>query len=230
MQDADYEKLVVTPCDVKGIQNTPSGVCDFWIKALLNHPLGQMISEKDRPILGYLHNIELELHPEDEGFDLIFTFQENSYFNGTTLKKQLFMKSKGMLEKSIGTKIEWKDGCDPTRKKTKKKRKGKKVTVEVEAESFFNIFKDLDPEKESSKNKPTPKDDEDELEEEDEIMQKLQDELDVADQIKDDLVPLALEYYLGVIEIEDQDDDSDGSEDDDSGDDKPKKKKKGGKN
>ena len=61
---------------------------------------------------------------------------------------------------------------------------------------------------------------------------KLQDELDVADQFKDDLVPLALEYYLGVIEIDDQqdDEDSDGQGGDDSDeDDKPKPKSKKGK-
>ena len=53
--------------------------------------------------------------------------------------------------------------------------------------------------------------------------------MDNADQIRDDLVPLALEYYLGVIENEEQgdSDDSDGSGADD--DDKPKKKGKKGK-
>lgn len=58
---------------------------------------------------------------------------------------------------------------------------------------------------------------------------KLQDELEMADQFKDDLVPLALEYYLGVIETEDQegDDDSDVDGGDSDEDDKPKKKKKG---
>ena len=41
-------------------------------------------------------------------------------------------------------------------------------------------------------------------------------------------MPLALEYYLGVIEIEDDsDDDDDNSDSDDDG--KKKKKKKGGK-
>jgi nucleosome assembly protein 1-like 1 len=83
MKDEDYDKLEITPCDVKSIKNCPTGVSDFWIKAMLNHPVGDMISEKDRPILGYLANIELELHNEGEGFDLIFTFLPNSYFNGT---------------------------------------------------------------------------------------------------------------------------------------------------
>lgn len=40
MKDADYDKLEVVPCDVKAIQNTPKGISDFWIKALLNHALG----------------------------------------------------------------------------------------------------------------------------------------------------------------------------------------------
>ena len=44
-------------------------------------------------------------------------------------------------------------------------------------------------------------------------------QLEVAETIKDDLVPLALEYYLGCIEIgsddESSDDDDQGSSDDD---------------
>ena len=62
----------------------------------------------------------------------------------------------------------------------------------------------------------------------DDMTDKLQDELELADQFKDDLVPLALEYYLGVIDIDDQegDDDSDGGGDSDD-DEKPAKKKKG---
>jgi hypothetical protein len=75
-------------------------------------------------------------------------------------------------------------------------------------------------------------DDEDDMEGDD-MTDKLQDELDVADQFKDDLVPLALEYYLGVIDIDDQDDGegSEGEGDDSDEDDKPKpkSKKKGGK-
>jgi len=94
MKDADFEKIELTPCDVKAIQGSPKGVSDFWIKAMLNHPIGESITEKDRPILGYLTNIELDLHSgeESKGFDLIFTFDENTYFEGTTIKKSLFMK------------------------------------------------------------------------------------------------------------------------------------------
>ena len=54
MMDSEYEALEVTPCDVKPIQNSPNGISDFWLRALINHPIGSMISDKDRPILGYL--------------------------------------------------------------------------------------------------------------------------------------------------------------------------------
>ena len=59
----------------------------------------------------------------------------------------------------------------------------------------------------------------------------MDDQQEIGDQIKDDLVPLALEYYLGVIDFEeedDSDDDSDGKKDgsDDEDEDGAKKKKK----
>jgi len=178
MKDEDYEKLEVVPCDVKGISNSPKGISDFWIKAILNHPIGGMVSEKDRPILGYLTNIELDLHTGEkgQGFDLIFTFLPNSYFSGTVIKKELHMKNKGMLDKTMSNEIGWKDACNPTIMKKKKKRKGKKVTVEVKTDSFFNFFATLDPdmEKPDDDKKDTKKKDDDEEDgEAEEIMEKL---------------------------------------------------------
>lgn len=187
-----------------------------------------MISDKDRAILGYLQNIELELHDQEkgQGYDLIFRFEPNSYFEGTEIKKEFHMKHKGMADSTKSTEIKWKDNCDPTIMKKKKKKKGKKVNVTVKCRSFFNFFKDRDPN--------STGDDDDNDEEEDDDMD---DQQEIGDQIKDDLVPLALEYYLGVIDIDDEDDsddDSDGKKDDGSDDDedgakkKKKKSKKGG--
>lgn len=140
IQDEDYAKLEVIPCDVKPIQNC-KGISDFWLRCLLNHQIGDTIKEKDRPILGYLQNIELDLHTEDKGFDLIFTFAPNNYMAETVIKKSVNMKHSDMPDSTESTSITWKDGCNPTLKKQKKKKKGKKVTVETECESFFNIFK-----------------------------------------------------------------------------------------
>jgi hypothetical protein len=38
LDDEDFKKVEVNPCDVKDIQNTPLGVPGFWLKAMLNHP------------------------------------------------------------------------------------------------------------------------------------------------------------------------------------------------
>lgn len=89
----------------------------------------------------------MELHEKEkgDGYDLIFTFADNSYFTPSVIKKEMHMAiSKGMCSKTVSTEIAWKDNCDPTMAKKKKKRKGKKVTVEVKCESFFNFFKDED--------------------------------------------------------------------------------------
>lgn len=141
------------------------------------------------------------------------------------------MKDKGILDKSLATKIEWKDGCNPTIKKMKKKKKGKKVNVEVKQDSFFNFFTDIDPENTESKVKPEGGDDDEENDEENDELDKLQEELDLGEQFKDDLVPLALEYYLGVIDISDNEEEEYGEEgapkkDGDDSDEEGSKKKK----
>ena len=91
-------------------------------------------------------------------------------------------------------------------------------------ESFFNFFKD----EENVLGKLAEKREEDpEDGGEPEAGAVYKDEQqDIGEQIKDDLIPLALEYYLGVIELnEDDHEGCDSHEDDSDGDKKPKKKK-----
>lgn len=94
----------------------------------------------------------------------------------------------------------------------------------MKVESFFNFFKDeenvlsklADQEKEDPEDGGEP-----------EVGAVYKDEQqDIGEQIKDDLIPLALEYYLGVIELnEDDHEGCDSHGDDSDGDKKPKKKK-----
>ena len=93
--------------------------------------------------MGNLINIELNLHDESlgKGYDLHFTFDNNSYFTTendrntdktTTISKSIMMKQEGMPDEIKSTKIDWKQpSCDPTKKMKQKKKKGKKVKVEV---------------------------------------------------------------------------------------------------
>lgn len=204
------------------------------------------IQEKDRSILQYLLDIKLELHDDDHGFKLTFVFEPNSYFAGTELTKAFHMSKPNVIEKCVGCVIEWSPGSDPTMEKKKKKVKkgGKKTTVTVsqKCESFFNFFEtiELTPEEQEKRQKSqmsqmTGDDsDEEKDEEENDIGAKMDEDFELGNTFKDNIVPLALEYYLGVIENPDYDEDDDGDDDGDDSDgddttDKSKKSSKGGK-
>lgn len=103
MKDDDYNKLEAEVCDVKAIANS-QGVSDFWFRSIINHGIGATVVEKDRAILQNLINIELDLHEEalGKGYDLHFTFDNNSYFKTknsrntdktTVITKRIFMKN-----------------------------------------------------------------------------------------------------------------------------------------
>jgi len=133
---------------VKEIQNTKSGVYGFWLKAMLNHPeIGKLIEERDRAVLQHLTKVECQLHGSDYGYDLIFSFEPNEYFEQTELKKTFHLAKPNVIEKCEGTTISWKDGRNVTEKKVKKKQHNKKtnqkrtVTKTVQCDSFFNFFK-----------------------------------------------------------------------------------------
>ena len=187
LNDEDFKKLEVTPCDVKDIQNTPLGVPGFWLKAMLNHPgIGRLIQEKDRPILMHLQDVQCELHDKGYGFDLLFTFEKNDYFSDLVMKKSFVMSKQNVIEKCVGSVIQWKEGKDVTKKKIKKKNKKKgaaqkTVTKTVEQESFFNLFKTLEMPKEEKEEKPK----EAAEEEEKDIGEQMDEDFDIGNEFKD---------------------------------------------
>lgn len=185
-----------------------------------------MVQEKDRPILMYLQDIDCCLHEEGYGFDLVFKFEKNDYFTDLVLKKSFTMSKQNVIEKCEGTEISWKEGRDVTKKKIKKKSKSKKaaqktVTKIVEQESFFNFFKTLEMPDEATLMKEKDggaKDNEkDEEDKEKDIGEKMDIDFDLGNDFKDQLIPLALEYYMEVIDDQDEegDDGECGSDDED---------------
>ena len=226
LTDEAFETLEVPICDVKDIQNTVKGVSGFWLRAMLAHTnLQHEITEKDRSILAYLQDIRLTLHDSGFGFNLTFVFEENAYFAGTELTKQFVMTKPNVVEKCVGTNIVWTAGSDPTKEKKKKKTKSggktKTVTTTVKCDSFFNFFETVEAADLGNKQ---PSGDSDSDDDENKIGEQMDHDFDMGNDIKDDIVPLALEYYLGVIEKEEEDDDED-DDDDDEDSDGPKQKK-----
>lgn len=222
--DEKYAGIEVEICDVNTIQNIPKGVSGFWLRTMLSQKnINSTIVEKDRPILQYLQDIRLELHEHDSGFTLYFEFEPNSYFSDKVLVKKYHMSSNNVIEKCEGQEIKWTAGSDPTKTKKKKKQKkgGKKVnvTVTVKCESFFNFFETVNAD--DVDEHECDKDDEGDEEHEHGFGEKIDMDYELGQSFKDDLIPLALEYYLGVIEQESDEEDPYGDEEDDL--DKPKK-------
>lgn len=78
-----------------------------------------MIKDKDLEVLKYLTDIQSENvfeEGEPRGFKLTFSFAANPFFPNKTLEKTYLMLSEddGVLEKAVGTKIDWNAGKDVT--------------------------------------------------------------------------------------------------------------------
>lgn len=224
--------------DVENLKGV-AGVPDFWYRAIKNNQMiYELVKEKDEEILKFIRHIETERNDKPKTLTAKFYFNKNEFFTNDLLTLTIYYRGdQDDVEKIEGTEIQWNESKDPTKKKVKKKQKNKKtnetrtIVKTVEADSFFNVF--------VSRTAP----DENaglESEEENELQDKIDQAMNLAEDVEDVLIPDALEYYLGLnddlydpdmMDDEDEDDeDGAGSGDDSEGDDKkkPKKKAKGG--
>jgi len=189
------------------------GVPGFWLRALKNHHLIKTyIKKHDEPILKHLINISGRHFEDRHGYELTFKFTPNEFMENTELKKAYFMVDDHILERTESTEISWKDEMDPTKKKIKKKQKNKKtkavrvIMKTVDQESFFGFFKSLtmpDPKKLNNM-----QDDDQE-----ELAVRIDEDFDFGNDIINDVLPEALEIYLGVVDNEFSDLDSNSDED-----------------
>ena len=72
-----------------------------------------------------MKNVELEFDKDStRNFSVVLTFTDNEWFTNTVLKKTFIYDEKDELEeepvKTIGTKIEWKEGKNVTQKTVEK--------------------------------------------------------------------------------------------------------------
>jgi nucleosome assembly protein 1-like 1 len=127
------------------------------------------------------------------------------------------MSKQNIIEKCEGTAILWLEGRDPTKKKTKKKNKKTKKTETktVDADSFFTFFRTVSIEdtKDLTAAATTAAVSEAKEEEEEAIGDKMDNDFELGNEFKDQLIPLALEYYLEVIEHDEEEGDDYGDED-----------------
>lgn len=159
--------------------------------------IGNLILKKDVNLIKEL--IEIEYIPQEGKPDFIlkFHFKANDYMTNTVLTKRYIMEDKDKVKQIDSTKIKWREGMNIMDNKFKTGKKGKKKSKyeEDEEESFFKFF--------DSKEAIVGNPDEDDLNDEDEMrLDRLEEDFDVAIEIKTELLPNALEYYLNIVEEE----------------------------
>eukprot|EP01025_Chloroclados_australasicus_P019715 TRINITY_DN2077_c0_g1_i1.p1 TRINITY_DN2077_c0_g1~~TRINITY_DN2077_c0_g1_i1.p1 ORF type:complete len:334 (+),score=61.48 TRINITY_DN2077_c0_g1_i1:134-1135(+) len=220
---------------VKGADEGDGGIPNFWVNALVkSYIVGEIVQERDLPVLAFLKDIRARLLPDENGFELIFKFDENNpYFDNTELVKTYIMVDLEftMLKSAKGTTINWKEGKDVTKKTMRRKVKpgqalsGPQIKV-VKTDSFFNFF---DP--------PQLPEEQQDIEQDklQELQETLESDYEVGATIREKIIPMAVLYYTGdarQLEEEeglgedfDEDDDDEldeEDEEDDEGEDKDK--------
>ena len=220
------EELKINEEEAKKENENEKGIPEFWSKVILNNQ-DIMVNDKDKEILKKLRLIKCT--PEENGnFSLEFFFEPNDYFSNEVLKREFILDEDYDIKEIKSDEIDWKsDEMNPTieikQKKVKNKRtnKVKTITKKEKVPSFFSSFRHF--EKKEGENKE--KEEEDEDEEGDELT--IEDEYDLALQFKEEIIPYAIEYYLGI--AGDEDDLGEEDEEDEEEEDDDKHKNKGGK-
>ncbi|QLL33795.1 hypothetical protein HG536_0F01200 [Torulaspora globosa] len=215
-------------------QQDIKGIPSFWLTALENLPVvSETITDRDAEVLDYLVDIKLEyLSDGRPGFKLVFTFDEDTPFfkNKSLTKTYFYQKELGysgdfIYDHAEGDEIQWTDNeSNPTvsvemrkqrNKATKQVRTIEKITP---VDSFFNFF---DPPKVPTR-EPTAQDADDADEQDEDELQELEERLaldySIGEQLKDKLVPRAVDWFTGAaleFEFDNELADDEGFEDDD---------------
>jgi nucleosome assembly protein 1-like 1 len=200
------------------------GVPEFWLNAMKNNEvLAEEISERDEGALKFLRDIKWCRIDNPKGFKLEFFFDTNPYFKNSVLTKTYHMidEDEPILEKAIGTEIEWHPGKCLTQKLLKKKpKKGSKnakpITKTENCESFFNFF-----------NPPQVPEEDEDIDEDaaEELQNQMEQDYDIGSTIRDKIIPHAVSWFTGeaiqgdefgdLEDDEDEDIDEDDEEEDD---------------
>lgn len=236
-EDAPPDVVEATPPDDGDADSgaVPPGVPGFWAGALRAHDLlGNQITEKDEEVLAHLIDVrceELDGKKEEEegaadddddaphGFRITFEFEPNDFFDGTTLTMTYHMdpEDDGMLERVEGTRIPWKPGKDVTVKRLKRKPKpgrgGRGASsaapqYKIEpVDSFFHWFAPP----------AVPDDGDDASDDEVEALQAaLEESFEIAEALRDEVVPNAVSFYTGdAVAVSDDEDEEDEDDDED---------------
>lgn len=184
------------------------GIPEFWLSAMKNQAsLSDMITDKDEALLKDLVDVRME-YLEKPGFKLIFEFAENEFFSNKILTKTYFYQTESgyggdfIYDHAEGDKIEWKEGKDLTIRIESKKQRNKNtkqtrvVKKTIPTESFFNFFSPPEPPGAQADDSAT------------EIEERLELDYQLGEDIKEKLIPRAIDWFTGeALQFEELEDD-----------------------
>ncbi|KAJ2065140.1 histone chaperone [Coemansia sp. S146] len=198
---AEAEEDKAKPSGIKDEEEEEApavGIPEFWLTALRNHPqLGELITERDEEAIKHLRDLRLSYLEDKPGFKLEFIFGENEFFTNSVLTKTYFYEQSevtGELEfgSAQGTEISWKPENDlSVTVETKKQRhkttnRTRVVKKTVPAETFFSFFSTVD-----------EPDSDDDTEEADETRDRIELDYELAEEIKEKIIPNAVDWFTG---------------------------------
>lgn len=207
--------------DVKGIPN-------FWLTALENlTSVSETITEKDSDVLLYVKDIRME-YLETPGFELIFEFNENPYFSNRLLTKtyhyqaELGYSGDFVYDHADGSEINWRSKdknvtINIERRKQRNKTTKQTRTIEklTPTESFFNFF---DPPKPPQLDQEEEDEEDEDEEQEADLAERLELDYQLGEEIKDRLIPRAIDWFTGdAVEYGYPEDFDDAEEDEEEG-------------
>ncbi|RLV91117.1 Nucleosome assembly protein 1 [Spathaspora sp. JA1] len=249
--DEDEEEEEQPEEDDEEEEDEQKGIPGFWLTALENLPtVAETVTDRDSEVLQFLSDIRME-YLETPGFELIFEFQNNEFFSNQILSKtyhyqaELGYSGDFVYDHADGCEINWKskeNNVTITIERRKQRNKNTKQTRTIEkltpTESFFNFFDPPKPPKVEKADED--KDDEEEENEEDyedvddDLEARLELDYQLGEEIKDRLIPRAVDWFTGDAvefgypdDLEDEegeftDEEGDGDDDDEDDNDQPK--------
>ncbi|XP_067122433.1 nucleosome assembly protein 1-like 1 [Centruroides vittatus] len=178
------------------------GIPDFWLTVFRNSTvLSTMINEEDELVLKHLKEVTVKYVSDNRmDFVLEFHFEPNEYFDNPVLTKEYRIKCHVDPEQPFdfvgpeiveceGSRIDWKEGKDITRPAFKRNNKTEKSSEIVRKSSFFGFFDSLKQKKNSQ-----------------EISEALENDFEIAQYIKEKIIPRAIFYYTKEMEESDYSD------------------------
>lgn len=246
-EEEEEEKGETKTEDKKEATEDLKGVPEFWLSAMKNHlSLAETITDRDEAALKHLTDIRMT-YLDRPGFKLIFEFAENDFFTNKEITKTYYYQEESgyggdfIYDHAEGDKINWKEGKDLTVRVESKKQRNKSmyptirspyifsvcgiylvltpladtkqtrvVKRTVPTESFFNFF---------SPPEATGGDEEDD-DTSTELEERLELDYHLGEDIKEKLIPRAVDWYTGeALQFEELEDDMDNEEFEDDDDD-----------